>query len=270
MFFVLALSAGLGCNDDVKENSTPDAGKPDSEQDQGVRDGQPGKPDIAHDQEIKDGQPDTVLDQKINDGQPDTVHDSSWDTQVTDMGLSPIPNTLGFNIRVPQIRTVPCPNVPSSPGDLVQKDVDWICTFNHGGEQGYVYIQSNVVDCVVIMSATGVFETQGAYFSSQGVITPLQNTQYYWGGNHHNDWLEFDRSGNAFRYYHSSFGSGWRACQPMDCLQVYQSQGGAILEDGCTSDRTLPTVCLQVEEGKSYGPANFVDNFDKCLGDPSR
>ncbi len=56
----------------------------------------------------------------------------------------------------------------------------------------------------------------------------------------------------------------------MDCLQVYQSQGDAILEDGCTSDRTLPAVCLLVEEGKSYGPANFVDSFDKCLGDPSR
>ncbi len=243
IFLLLVFTLGSGCSDDIQD---PNKGVPDAGVDTTAS---------------KDGSTPPT---------PDTTLDRAPDTVPADMG-PPIENAFGFTMRIPQEHSVPCESeFPYIPDELVQKDMDWICTFVHGVQQGYVYIQSTVVDCETMMSATGVFEVQGAYFSSQGVVTPLQNAGYNWGGNHHNDWLFFDHDGKSYRYYHSSFGFGWRTCQTMDCLQVYPLGGTTPTEDGCTSDRTLPVVCLEVEAGKSYTEADFVDNFAKCKGDDSR
>jgi hypothetical protein len=90
---------------------------------------------------------------------------------------------------------------------------------------------------------------------------------YDWGGNHHNDAIEFDAAGKHWRAYHSSFGFGWRQCQPMDCLQQTQGVGGTVIEDGCTKERTLPAVCRPIKADGSYDA--LVDSFKPCLGDPN-
>ena len=70
--------------------------------------------------------------------------------------------------------------------------------------------------------------------------------------------------GTSYRYYHSSFGFGWRRCQPMDCVQELRSDG--VVDDGCTPARTRPIVCVEIAEDGTE-PA-LLDTFEKCLGDP--
>jgi hypothetical protein len=95
-------------------------------------------------------------------------------------------------------------------------------------------------------------------------VSAVANLDYNWGGNHHNDSLEFDFGGRHFRGYHSSFGWGWRQCRPMDCLVVTTMTGDPV-EDGCTCDRTVPLVCVQVLPDGTW-PA-LVDTFEVCPGD---
>lgn len=253
---LLILSFTMGC--DNEDNGDPDRGTRDT--------GTPdiGTRDMQADSLRADGKP--PADTRADGPRTDTLSDAL----TADLGPSPIVNTFGLNMRIPQERTVPCNAIqPYDPTELTEQDMDWICTFDHGGQQGYVYLQNNLLDCQIVMSAQGVFTGAGGYISVGGVVTPLQNTGYDWGGNHHNDWLFFDHAGKSYRYYHSSFGFGWRTCQPMDCLQVYPPGGTNPSEDGCTSDRTLPAVCLRVEAGKSYAPTDFADTFQKCPGDES-
>jgi hypothetical protein len=53
----------------------------------------------------------------------------------------------------------------------------------------------------------------------------------------------------------------------MDCLQVYSSTD-ALIENGCTSERTLPIVCVEVADDGSVPPLS-PDPFAKCPGDPN-
>jgi hypothetical protein len=115
------------------------------------------------------------------------------------------------------------------------------------------------------MVALPVFETVGAYAAKDGNVSALEGAYYDFGGNHANDWLEFELNGKHFRYYHSSFGLGYRKCQPMDCMQVSESAGGRLIEDGCTDERTLPVVCVEIDPEESYyDDDDLVDNFEPC------
>jgi hypothetical protein len=143
-------------------------------------------------------------------------------------------------------------------------DVDWVCTYDYDGEQGHLYVQSTPVSCVWMMSAQATYETQSAQVSIDGQLHPLENAQYFWGGNHRNDYLTFEYDGRSYDYNHSSFGSGWRACQNMDCMTV-DDHGD--LDDGCTVDRTLPVICVKIESDGTHAP--LVDTFEPCPGDPN-
>ena len=183
---------------------------------------------------------------EINDNVSDETNDSD----------SEIP--AGFEVRKPQERTVSCDGE-----NLTLLDADWICTFEHKGKSGFVYIQSNMTSCEVIFGANPVFTTAGSWINIDGKISETTGANYDWGGNHHNDFLEFTYSGTKYKYYHSSFGYGWRSCQNMDCIQV----GDPVTEDGCTKERTLPAVCQQVQADGTVG--SFEDSFEPCAGDPN-
>ena len=117
------------------------------------------------------------------------------------------------------------------------------------------------------MSAMADYTTDKAQLYLGDSPISVSSAQYYWGGNHQNDYITFTYDDKVFKYYHSSFGWGWRTCQEMDCLQVYKKDGTTVIEDGCTSSRTLPVVCRQANADGSFN--DFTDTFAKCAGDDS-
>lgn len=160
-----------------------------------------------------------------------------------------------FNLRKPVDVTVKGEDYPQQ---------DWVCSFKYDGSEGYFYIQASPSDVIVTMQTIPVYTADKAslYFG-ENVVT-AKNASYDWGGNHHNDYIQFDYDGKQYKYYHSSFGFGWRSCQEMDCMEVYDSEG-ELLKNGCSSKRELPVICRQVNaEGKVE---NFKDVFEKCNGD---
>jgi hypothetical protein len=173
----------------------------------------------------------------------------------------------GFPIRVPESHKVTCKDFAGVSFEMDVKDTDHVCSFVHGADQGTLYLQATPTGCGGAGLPVPILEVEGAWFSQGGKLTALENPDYDYGGGHNNDFLEFDRNGKRYKVYHSSFGFGFRACQPPDCLQVYDPGTQALLEDGCGPDRKLPVVCVRVAEDGSY-PA-LVDSFKKCAGDPN-
>ena len=161
---------------------------------------------------------------------------------------------FGFTYRVP-------PTADSSCGG---ETTDWLCTFHEAGASGYVYVQSTSTGtCSYGVYPT--FKTDLAQISVGGRTSSLTNVQYDWGGNHHNDSLQFDYQGKTYKYYHSSFGYGFRDCQPMDCINVYPIGSTTLETEGCSSKRPLPEVCVPIKADKTHDP--LVDHFQKCAGD---
>jgi hypothetical protein len=187
---------------------------------------------------------------------------------------SEIANAFGFIMRTPKTKvTLTCKKDASNPQGIESIDaeeMDWICTFVYNGEKAYTYFQMSPVACQSMgMSMGAEYQAKVAQISSEGKMSSLTNATYDWGGNHHNDSVDFSYQNSYFKYYHSSFGFGWRQCQPLDCLQVFKAKDGEAILDGCTKDRKLPIVCLRVEAGKSYQADSFKDNFKLCAGDPN-
>lgn len=173
------------------------------------------------------------------------------------------PNEM-FSLRKPTSKKLAYEDDFGEKGEEEFDQQDWVCSFNYDGEEGYFYIQSTPVDVMVLMNAMPIYETDKAEMVIGGKKVEVKNPEYDWGGNHHNDKITFTYGGKIFSYYHSSFGFGWRSCQEMDCMQVFNADGDDI-KDGCTSKRELPVICRQVNaEGKIE---NFKDSFEKCLGD---
>ena len=193
---------------------------------------------------------DTALDERGEDHYADTLEDLTQEFQ-------------GFQIRVPQERSADCGSVPEGvDSTLTVLDVDWLCTFDYDGVSGFVYVQNNLSKCIVLYGPLPVFDTVGAWVSFDGVVTAIE-AGYDSGGNHQNDYIEFDWNELHFRNFHSSFGVGWRKCQPMDCLEVYEANGLDLVEDGCTAERTLPVVCRPIPAGG--GIPDLTDTFEPCL-----
>lgn len=141
---------------------------------------------------------------------------------------------------------------------------DWICSFDYKGDKGFFYIQTTPVNAVAFMSVIPEFSTDKAEFYINGKKETIDDAVYEWGGNHHNDNISFLYKGNVYSFAHSSFGFGWRSCQEMDCLTV-SDEDANVIEDGCTSERSIPVICRQVTGNKSYEA--FEDTFEKCPGD---
>ena len=161
---------------------------------------------------------------------------------------------FGFTYRVP-------PTADSSCGG---ETTDWLCTFHEASAAGYVYVQSTATGTCA-MAVYPTFKIDSAQLSVGGQISSLANARYDWGGNHHNDSMQFDYQVKTYKYYHSSFGFGWRRCQPMDCINVYPVGSTTLETEGCGSTRTLPEVCVAIKTNKTHDP--LVDHFQKCPGD---
>ena len=196
-------------------------------------------------------------------GETDAGGDAGEGTDAQDDGGG-IPNPWGFVLRYPTDDRLSCIN-PAEP-HAVWPDADWICSFSYGGVEAVIYVQATPVRCDDY--ALPVFETRGAQIYVDGAVSPLTSAAYDWGGNHHNDRLEFSwggrLAGRRYVAFHSSLGFGWRACHPMDCLRVFD-EAGALIEDGCTCDRTVPAVCVQVRSDGTWD--DLVDTFEVCPGD---
>jgi hypothetical protein len=199
---------------------------------------------------------------------PDALPDVAPDVEPESSDAQGEVADFGFDVRVPGVHHVECPDGPMGSVSLDQADMDWLCTFEGDHQSGHVYVQSNATGCQVFMGPVPLFTSPGAWISMFGQVSKLTGAGYDWGGNHHNDSLEFNHGGRHYRYYHSSFGYGWRACQDMDCAQVYGADGVTLIEDGCTPERTRPIVCKPIKADGSYDP--LVDQFAKCPGDPNR
>jgi hypothetical protein len=159
------------------------------------------------------------------------------------------PDEYGFTFRVPGA-----------------KDLDWLCTFHDGATAGHVYVRLlQTGTSSAGLTTVPVYSAELAQISIGGRITELSGASYDYGGGHHNDSLTFEYAGKSQRYYHSSFGFGFRSCHNMDCRNV-QALGTTTIEtEGCASDRALPEVCVSFEMDGSHDP--LVDEFMKCAGD---
>jgi hypothetical protein len=173
-----------------------------------------------------------------------------------------VPDEYGFLRRVPSQRDLTCTGAYENQVQI--PDTDWICTFEDAQGKGVVYFQSTPVSCRQVLSAVATFQTVG-WLSRNGAVTKLSSAAYDWGGNHHNDALDFEVDGVKYGYYHSSFGWGW--CQNMDCARIYASDGTTVQTDGCTHERTMPIVCSAIEADDTAQP--LEDHFATCLGDPN-
>lgn len=172
------------------------------------------------------------------------------------------PATL-FATRTPKSSDLQCRM--SNTVSFTQKD--WICSFDYQELHGYFYLQATPEECIEIMSPTAVFSIDKAELYLGGTLHGISSAAYNWGGNHQNDHITFKYNDMVFKYYHSSFGFGWRQCQPMDCMQVYASDSTTLIADGCTAERTLPAVCRMADSTGTF--AEFTDTFAKCYGDDS-
>jgi hypothetical protein len=154
---------------------------------------------------------------------------------------------LGFSIRAP-----------------AEDELDWLCTFGQAETEAYVYVRLTQTGTQQAGIATvPVYSASLAQLSLEGAVSELDNAAYDYGGGHHNDSLQFDYEGKTYKYYHSSFGFGFRACQPMDCLDVYD--GAELSAQGCGPDRALPEICVQIGPDGTHDA--LEDNFQKCPGD---
>jgi hypothetical protein len=140
-----------------------------------------------------------------------------------------------------------------------------LCTFGGASTPGYVYAQLRQTGTQQVgIAQIPVYEVQLAQLARGGTVIDLDNTQYDYGGGHHNDSLSFDYEGVTHRFYHSSFGFGFRACQPMDCRDVYELGAASPQQEGC-ADRSLAEVCVAVQSDGTHAP--LTDTFMKCAGD---
>lgn len=178
-------------------------------------------------------------------------------------------NPWGFPLRQPEIRTLDCSvkMVDDLPAQQVA-DADQICTFSYEGVTGHIYLEATVVDCEYYYALVGYFSSR-AWLSVDGVVIPLEDPLYTLNGDHFTDSLSFTHAGRDYQYWHSSFAMYYRSCQPMDCMRVFDGATGVhdattILEDGCTTDRTLPVVCVAVRPDGTVPP--LQDAFAPCPG----
>ena len=183
------------------------------------------------------------------------------DTTVTDAGPGKL-DEHGFSIRVPQkhVFDIDAPDGTKTTQEM--SDVDHVCTLEFEDTHAFIYLRATPTACEAWKGCT--FDVAGAWLSQDGKVTPIDGAAYDYGGNHHNDSIEIPHAGGKLRYYHSSFGFGWRSCHPPDCLQS-EDASGKLLKDGCTTDRTLPVTCVRIWDDGTETPLDAP--FEKCPGD---
>jgi hypothetical protein len=166
----------------------------------------------------------------------------------------------GFCVRVPQLRTVPrTGGEPYCSGDTAEvEDADYVCTLQHGGLDGFVYVRADAdhqVDCDI--PAMYYFHVSDAWFSTGGTVTAITG-DYSWS--HHGiDYIYATVGGGTYEYARSVLGPGGRPCDDPDCFNIVG------VESGC-DPRTNPAVCVRIQPDGTEPP--LVDDFAaNCLSD---
>lgn len=174
-------------------------------------------------------------------------------------------NEWGFPMRLPQKHAFAyTPAWGGDPQTIEVLDADWLCTYARGDLAGVAYLQTTPVRVEAMgMSTNPVFEGRNAWMWVGGALNRLDNPYYDWGGNHHNEYLEWDQGEEHVKVWHSSIGPGYRVCHTPDCLQIYDLKE-TLVEDGCEPERTLPVTCSPVKEDGTWEP--LVDTFAPCEG----
>jgi hypothetical protein len=148
------------------------------------------------------------------------------------------------------------------------EQLDWLCSFGQSEPQGFVYVRLDQTGTTQAGIATiPVYTAALAQVSVAGTVSMLDGAVYDYGGGHNNDSLTIEYQGKSYSYYHSSFGFGFRKCQPMDCIDVYELGTTTLETEGCGPERALPEVCVPIEAGGLHAPLG--DTFQKCPGDAS-
>lgn len=224
----------------------------------------PGNGDLHdYDARLEDTSPD---DSSTDDG--DSADQANEDSTQSDLIEYDPCELFKDTIAPPEDFTIDCP--PSEEGfpDMPYEgpDKNFLCTIDYEDMHGFVYSHSRPIDCEVFWGPMPVYETT-IELIVDGSPVEIVEPFYDHGGNHQNDALQFELDGRMYKIYHSSFGFGFRACQAMDCLQVFHSDGVTLVTDGCTKDRELPVVCKPIPEDGSC--PDLVDEFKPCAGDPN-
>lgn len=142
---------------------------------------------------------------------------------------------------------------------------DHVCTYAHGGQTGYVYVQTTPLECPdIVTSASRVSKVSIdlAQIKIGNTIENLSNVRYEYNGDHFADALTFDYKGVRFVYSHSSLLLDGSSCQTMHCA-VIKDTSGKTVTNGCIPTRSLPVVCKQVDETGRYD-TTMEDTFHSC------
>ncbi len=156
-------------------------------------------------------------------------------------------------------------------------DVDYVCQIATGGLALELYVQASPTNC----DETQMFAPQmvaiGAWLKLDGQVWPTP-ARYNWGGNHHNDSVNFAVDSAIYTLYHSSFSFGWRKCAPPDCLLTCDASAtmnapcdnwAKLAVDGCARDSgdgppPNPVICVEVDPSGSVPP--FLDPWSSQAG----
>jgi hypothetical protein len=150
------------------------------------------------------------------------------------------PESDGFEIRKPSERTLTCGT--STPKVF---DMDMVCESGNDSLHASVYVQSVPVSCGPLSALN--YTVEAAWIKVAEGIQPLTQVLYDGGGNHKNDRIVFEWKGKFYSFYHSSFGFGWRACAPLDCMQICEDKEcRTVLYDGCNRTTCAGPPALKV------------------------
>ena len=175
------------------------------------------------------------------------------ETDDSETGTGEIENEWQFSMRKPTETDLICSMMPTL-------QTDWLCTIEFDGYSGVFYIQNDPVEC--LDHPMPAFATRRAVLAQDGEFTPLEQPVYEMVEHPFNSFFDFNLGAYHFRYDHSDIAEYGTACAPMDCIVVTSRTDGSIIENGCTSARTLPVVCAQVQSDGTF--KELVDEFENC------
>ena len=162
----------------------------------------------------------------------------------------PVTGSCGF-MRVPGTHDI---------DGTAARDADHVCTLSIDGHDAVVYVRATPTSLGGAMFPIPVYDDVAGFLFEADQVTEVAAT-YDYGGNHNNDFLSITLGAVRYTWDHSSYGYGFRDCQPPDCLK---REEGIAFQDGCQPERTLPEACIEVTNPLSP----LVDSFAVCPGDP--
>lgn len=203
----------------------------------------------------------------LSDGGPSDGGENDTDGGDDDEDAGPpdrgIENPWGFTMRTPGTHRLPCEDLEFSctSEHFEAFDKDYVCTLSIDGHDAVVYVRATPTAVNTGGFPFPVYDEVKGFVAEDGSIVEVP-AAYDYGGNHHNDLLTITLGGVRYTWDHSSYGYGFRACAPPDCLK---REEGDAYTDGCQPERTLPEACIAVADPLP----ELVDTFETCPGDES-